>query len=274
MKTTFFSKQYLHSNSVTKMNIYNFIIIIFIIFLYGCDQESNINVSQYSSIMEAKIDSIGDRFIEQGKVVGISIAVMKGQDTLYNNSFGFVDSLRIMPAKNDDIFLMASISKLVGATMVMKLVEEGILNLEDKLIDLLPDFPNSDQAKQIKLRHLISMTSGLKEYAPTIDSIYFSSGVHPTKEDFFDFFNSHGLDFEPGSFYKYSNSGFLLMSMIIEKATNSSFESQIEKIINEPTGLNFKLISERLKDSEMTDYFELTDSFIIYRPHLPWIKGD
>ena len=62
--------------------------------------------------------------------------------------------------------------------------------------------------------------------------------------------------------------------MIVEKTTNSSFESQIERIINEPTDLNIKLISERLEDSEMTDYFELTDSFINYRPHLPWIKGD
>ena len=256
------------------MNIYNVIILFSIIFLVGCKQESKEIVAQHASNIGVKIDSIGNKFIEQGKVVGIAMAIMKDQDTLYNNSFGFVDSLRKIPTKNDDIFLMASISKLVGSTIVMKLVEEGILNLDDKLIDLLPDFPNSVQAKQIKLRHLLSMTSGLKEYAPAIDSIYLSTGVNPTKEDFFNFFNAHELDFKPGSFYKYSNSGFLLLPMIVERITKSSFESQIERIINEPTDLDFKLISERLEDDEMTDYFELNDSFIKYRPHFPWIKGD
>ena len=132
------------------MNIYNFIIVFSTFFLFGCEQESKEIVAQYSSNIEVKIDSIGNRFIEQGKVVGISIAIMKDQDTLYNNSFGFVDSLRKIPTKNEDIFLMASISKLVGSTIVMKLVEEGILNLEDKLIDLLPDFPNSVSSKTNK----------------------------------------------------------------------------------------------------------------------------
>lgn len=257
-----------------KIHIYSIIFLLGISSLIGCQRVPQKQGSRQISNIQEKIDSIGNKFIGQGKVVGMSIAIVKDRDTLYNNSFGFADSLRSVTTKNEDIFLMASISKLVGATLVMKLVEEGVFSLEDKLVDLLPDFPNKDQAERIKLRHLISMTSGLKEYAHTIDSVYMTTGKSPEKEDYYDFFNNHELDFEPGSFYRYSNSGFLIMSMIVEKTTKIPYKDHIERIVNRPTGLDIKLISERLKDSEMSDYFELMDSTIIHRPHWPWIKGD
>ncbi len=258
----------------TDINMYQILFLLFILFFTSCGRQNPEMPLVETSTLQHKIDSVGNKFIEQGKVVGMSIAIMKANDTLYNNSFGFVDSLRSTPAQNDDIFLMASISKLVGATIIMKLVEEDVLDLEDKLIDLLPDFPVKDQAKQIELRHLISMTSGLKEYSKEIDSVYLSTGINPKKADYYNFFHKHELEFSPGSYYKYVNSGFLLLPMIIEEATNSTFEDQLDRIINQPTGFDIKLISDRLKNAEMTDYFELTDSAIINRPHWPWIKGD
>lgn len=254
----------------------DYLILLFTTFLFllSCKNKPAQIPRTVHSIIATQIDSVAHQYIAEGRVAGISIAIMQGPDTLYNNSFGWVDSSKTVTAEQGSTFLMASISKLVGATMVMKLVEEGMLDLEDKLIDLLPDFPVKDQAEQIKLRHLISMTAGLKEYAQEIDSVYLSTGVNPTKEDYFDFFNRQELDFPPGQFYRYSNSGFLLLPFIIERATGASFESHLDRIINEPTGLDLQLISDRLQAGEMTDYFELTDSQLLYRPHFPWIKGD
>ncbi|WP_422860399.1 serine hydrolase domain-containing protein [Flagellimonas sp. S174] len=244
-----------------------------ILSLTACKKEKQ-SISQSKSDLGIKIDSIGEMFINDGQVMGFSIAIVKKDSVLYNNSFGYVDSLQQIPATNDHYFLMASISKLVGSTIVMKLVEEGTLDLDHSLSDLLPDFPNQTQGEKIKLRHLISMTSGLKEYATTIDSVYIATGIGPVKKDYYEFFKAHELEFEPGSHYKYVNSGFVLMAMIVERATDKSFQSNIDRVINEPTGFDIQLISKRMESPIMSKHFQPNNGKISRRKHWPWIKGD
>ena len=115
---------------------------------------------------------------------------------------------------------------------------------------------------------------GLPEYSRFIDSVYVKRRVPPEKEDFYKVFKENPLIFEPGTNYKYNNSGFLLMGMIVEKITGNTFESEIDRIINKPTGLNFSLISESTSDPKMTKYYELQGDEMIPEPHWTWIKGD
>ncbi|WP_350286097.1 serine hydrolase domain-containing protein [uncultured Croceitalea sp.] len=257
-------------NSIKINGIY---LLLSILLLTAC-KEGQRSISQNNSGLESRIDSIGEKFVNDGKVMGFSIAIVKKDSVMYNNSFGYVDSLQQIPVTNDHYFLMASISKLVGSTIVMKLVEEGTLDLDDSLSYLLPDFPNQTQGEKIRLRHLISMTSGLKEYSSTIDSVYMATGKSPTKEDYYEFFGANELEFEPGSHYKYVNSGFVLMAMIVERATEKSFQGNIDRIINKPTGFDIQLISKRIEDPIMSEHFQLNDGKISRRKHWPWIKGD
>lgn len=248
-------------------------ILLSILLLTACKERKQ-TISAQNPDLEYRIDSIGAKFVNNGQVMGFSIAIVKKDSVLYNNSFGYVDSLQQIPVTNNHYFLMASISKLVGSTIVMKLVEEGTLDLDDSLSFLLPDYPNQAQGEKIKLRHLISMTSGLKEYASTIDSVYVATGKSPTKDDYYEFFSGNELEFEPGSHYKYVNSGFVLMAMIVERATKKSFQSNIDRIINKPTGFDIQLISKRMKSPLMSRHFQLNDGKISRRKHWPWIKGD
>ena len=64
------------------------------------------------------------------------------------------------------------------------------------------------------------------------------------------------------------------MGMIVERATKNAFEKELDRIINEPTGLDFKLISESTSDPKMTKYYELHSGKMIPEPHWTWIKGD
>ena len=261
------------SSKMNSIKMNSVCLLLSILLLTSCVEEKQ-RISQSKSDLATKVDSIGDKFINEGKVMGFSIAVVKKDTVVYNNSFGYVDLLKHIPTTNNHYFLMASISKLVGSTMIMKLVEEGILDLDDSLSFLLPDFPNKRQGEKIKLRHLISMTSGLKEYAHTIDSIYMATGISPSKEDYYEFFRTHELEFEPGSHYKYVNSGFVLMAMIVERATKKSFQSNIDRIINRPTGFDIQMISKRMESPLMSQHFQLNDGKISRRKHWPWIKGD
>jgi len=256
--------------------IFHFISIGFIvaILFFSCKQNENKIGHEINKGIVGKINTIGENYIDDGNVMGISIAVLKQGDTLYNRSFGFVDSTKTKTATKDNIFLLASISKLIGATMTMKLVDEQKLSLDNTLYELLPDFPNTEQAKKIQLKHLLSHTSGLQDYANVIDSIYLLTRIDPTKEDYYKFFNEHELDFEPGSNFNYSNSGFLLMAMIIERVTGNRFEDELERIINKPLNLNLKLIAENIYNPKTSTYFELKDSLIVPEPLWLWIKGD
>lgn len=248
-----------------------------LIFMISCNTRENAAqelAPELETHVVNKIDSIGQNYLDNGGVQGITIAVAKKGKVFYNKGFGFIDSSNTQPVSNDNYFQMASISKLIGATMTMKLVEEGRLSLENSLDELLPDYPNEDHLKKIKLYHLLTHTSGLKDYAQVIDSVFIATGVEPTKEDYYNFFREHDLDFEPGTYYNYSNSGFILMAMIIEKVTGRSFGEEVDRIINQPTGLNIKLISERALDEKTTAIFEWKDSTLVYRPHWTWIKGD
>ena len=222
----------------------------------------------------SKIDSIANSFIESGKVMGLSIAVLKKGETFYNKGFGYVDSAKAKPVQNDHIFLMASISKLIGATVVMKLVDERKLSLDQTLYELLPDYPNREQAEKITLRHLISHTSGLPEYSKVIDTIYVREGKEPTRDDYFDFFKETPSLFEPGDNYRYNNSGFILMAMIVEKVSGTSFQSEIDRIINRPLDISIKLIREATNNPKTTKFFELKDTIFHDMSHWKWIKGD
>ena len=226
------------------------------------------------SMVIKQIDSIGETFLSKGGVMGLAIAVAKEGKLAYGRGFGYIDSAKTKPATDKSYFLMASVSKLVCATITLKLIEEKALTLDQTLYALLPDYPNEEQAKKIKLRHLLTHTSGLKDYAEVIDSVYIETGINPTTTDYYEFFRTHKLDFEPGTHFNYSNSGFILMAMIIENITNKNFGEVLNRTINEPTGLDIKLIADREFDDRTTSFFEFKDSTLMYQPHWTWIKGD
>src|SRR5690606_17168904 len=119
-----------------------------------------------------------------------------------------------------------------------------------------------------------SHTSGLKDYAEVIDSVFMATGINPTKADFYNFFGSNRPDFDPGQHYNYCNSGFLLTAMIIERVTGNSFGEELNRIINQATGLDIQLVADRVSDDRTTSAFEFEDSSLVYQPHWTWIKGD
>lgn len=256
------------------MKLLHIIISVAYILIVSCESRNNIDDPTLDSFVINQIDSIGESFLGQGGVKGMAITVAKEGKVVYSQGFGYIDSMNTRPVMDENYFLMASISKLVCAVMVLKLVEEQKLNLDQTLSELLPDFPNKEQAKRINLRHLLAHTSGLRDYAEVIDSVFMATGINPTKDDFYNFFEANKLDFDPGQHYNYSNSGFLLTALIIERVTGSSFGNELNRIINQPTGLDVKLIADRVSDDRTTSVFEFKDSSLVYQPHWTWIKGD
>src|SRR5690606_34131333 len=81
-------------------------------------------------------------------------------------------------------------------------------------------------------------------------------------------------NFEPGTNYSYSNSGFILMGMAVERMTGKALQEEFDRVINQPAHLDLRLIKEATDLPEMSDYWENKDSTFISFPHWTWIKGD
>ena len=144
----------------------------------------------------AKLDSLGHAIIAQGEILGFSIAIDSAGTSIYSGSFGYTDAEKVVPVSAETRFDIASVSKLVGVSVIMKLVEEGQIHLDQTVWELLPEFPEVEQARKIKLRHLLSHTSGLLDYALEIDSIFMRTGVVPGKQDFLKFFKDKKFEKE------------------------------------------------------------------------------
>ena len=259
-----------------KTFVFTLLFLSFLISFNSCDTrfEKGVETDGKWSHVENRIDSIAENILNEGKVKGFSIAILGQGDTIYNKGFGFTDSIGINPVTTETKFLMASISKLMTAVIVMKLVEEEKLLLSQSLFEVFPEYPNSDQAKKISIKHLLNHTSGIPDYVFEIDSIFLNENKEPTKSEIINFFKGKDLEFEPGTAYNYSNAGYKILSWVVEKSMKTNFKSQVDRVINEPLRYNMKLIRESASDQRTSTYFELQNSVLHPFKHWLWIEGD
>ncbi|HLA72685.1 MAG TPA: serine hydrolase domain-containing protein [Steroidobacteraceae bacterium] len=133
----------------------------------------------------------------------------------------------------DKKFNLASMGKMFTAIAIAQLVQGGELSYEDPLSKFLPDFPDAESAKKIKIKHLLSHTSGLPmgnarppNSSPRTLDDFLAAISEPTR-----------LQFEPGAGYQYSNIGFLVLGKVIEKTSGQSYYEYVATHILEPAGM-------------------------------------
>jgi CubicO group peptidase (beta-lactamase class C family) len=164
---------------------------------------------------------------------------------IYKNSAGYADiSNKVM---NSDVnrFPLASLSKVFTAIAIMQLVEKGKLNLDDHLVQYLPDFPYS----VITVRQLLSHTSGL----PDFREVFAKSQGHPlTNSDVIPALKEYDkLIAEPGTRWSYSSVGYALLAQLVEKISNLSFSKYLSDNIFRPAGmLHTYLLTPDIKYSD------------------------
>jgi D-alanyl-D-alanine carboxypeptidase len=151
---------------------------------------------------------------------------------------GVGDLATAAPMRLDDHFRIASITKTFTATVVLQLVEEGMLSLDDRLGHFITGIPNGDG---ITIRQLLSMSAGIYNYIhdPLIAVDYVADPLLPfTPEQVVDIVRAHGeADFPPDAEVRYSDSNYVLLGLIIEQVTGRSVAAEITDRIIRPLGL-------------------------------------
>ncbi|MFD0151191.1 serine hydrolase domain-containing protein [Streptomyces sp. NPDC055721] len=147
------------------------------------------------------------------------------------------------PVPRDGYFRMASTGKALMATVVLQLVGEGRLSLGDTVDRWLPGVidGNGNDGRKITVRQLLQSTSGLHDDLPGFDSpqeYYQHRYDSYTPEQIVARAMKHHPDFQPGTGWSYSNTGYVLLGMIVEKATSRPWREEVESRILKPLGMN------------------------------------
>ncbi len=201
----------------------------------------NISVVFSQKIDTLKIHEYIDYIEKNNREIG-SISIFKNGKEMYNRTFGhnnqvaqaLTNQTSKLSLNNNNRYQIGSISKLVTAVLIFKLIEDKKLKLEDKLSKYFPNVPNS---KKITIKHLLEHSSGLGDYVLKKDSIYWLQNKVHESEIMKEIINQ-GTLFKPGKKIKYSNSAYYLLTKIVEKEYNNEYAEIVDQIICKPLNLN------------------------------------
>ncbi len=191
-----------------------------------------LTISRESKAQPAKAEACITEMMQQSKVVGISVAVVKNNKIVYTHSFGLKNLENNTPLTDDCLFRIASVSKSFTATSIMQLAEAKKLSLEDDVSNLVgfkirnPKFPETI----ITLRMVLSHRSSIND-----SQGYFSlDAINPGKNpDWAKCYN----DYEPGKGYQYCNLNFNMVGTILEKVSGERFDQYVKHHVLDPLGI-------------------------------------
>lgn len=186
------------------------------------------------------------------RIIGLSIGIVQNGETIYTKGYGYTSPDSLYKVTENTVFHTSSISKVFTASAIMQFVERGEIKLSDKLTDHIPDFKMQDKRyHEITIEHLLVHSSGL----PWEHNFKNSPNDSTALELFIADLKNAKLKFNPGEKFDgstYSNVGYSILGLIIQRKSGIPFENYIQKYVLEPNGMtscyfNHKQIKPEIK---------------------------
>jgi D-alanyl-D-alanine carboxypeptidase len=207
------------------------------------------------------IRSAGSLFDDLSKNDAFSgvVLVTKGDETIFAKAYGYASVEDKIANGTDTRFNIGSINKDFTRIAIGQLMKQGRLNWNDKLISVLPDYPNKEAAQKITISQLINMTSGIGDF---VNDQFWSMDRKKLRSlsDYLALFASRPLLFEPGTSRRYSNGGYVVLGLVIEKLSGMSYYDYVKTNIYKPAGMNDS-------ESDFTDALAANTAFGYTRHH-------
>jgi D-alanyl-D-alanine carboxypeptidase len=185
----------------------------------------------------ARADKV-DRFIEaemkRRHIPGLALAVVRDGRPVKVKGYGLADIENDVRVTPDSVFELASVGKPFTATAIMMMVEEGRLRLDDPIGRYLPDPPEA--WKEVTVRHLLTHTSGLPGNGNDFRSLRFEPFT--AKAEMYDAVTKDGMAARPGERWQYSDPGYFLLGMVLEKVSGKTWSEFLAERIFRPLELN------------------------------------
>ena len=183
--------------------------------------------------LAARLDAAIAPYYKAGEP-GATVIVVKDGKTLLRKGYGIADTAGMKPMSGDAAMRLGSITKQFTAVAILMLAEEGKLALTDDITRFFPDYPT--RGKKISVEHLLTHTSGIVSYTSRPE-YPLTMARDMTVAQMIDSFKNEPLEFEPGTAYRYNNSGYFLLGAIIEKVSGQPYARFLEQRIFVPLGM-------------------------------------
>ena len=225
-------------------------------------------------------DSVMNDFLTRNEIVGASVAIAKEGRLVYSKGFGLSDRELNDSVGPENLFRIASVSKLITAVAIMKLVEDDKLSINQKVFG--PDGILNDSIylryedkryEDITVHHLLNHTAGWngKKGDPVFNSLYVARlmNVDPpaTMPVIIEYALSKKLDYDPGKVYSYSNLGYCILGEIIKRVTGMGYEEYVQFAILHPLGIYDMHIGKSFFDERYQNevkYYDLSGDMLVW----------
>jgi CubicO group peptidase (beta-lactamase class C family) len=219
------------------------------------------------------IDRMMERVMKSLQLTGATVGVVKDERLVYTKGFGFADKENKVPVEPQSLFRIGSVSKLITATAILKLVDDGKISLDDYVFGengiLKGKKYNSITNRnfyKIRVKHLLNHTAGwsLITYG---DPMFIPKKIHDMDkvsypidfDEVIHFVISRHLPYTPGTHYNYSNFGYCLLGRIIEEKTDQDYEAWIQKNILKPNGITHMQIAGNFENDRLKNEVKYYD---------------
>ena len=195
-----------------------------------------VSTMSFAQTKVEQIDELISTYQEYGKFNG-SVLVADQGTVIYKKGFGLANMEWDIPNQANTKHRLGSVTKQFTAMLILQLVADGKLDLQKPITTYLPDYPKAT-GDIITTHHLLTHTSGIPNYTAFPKFMQDESRNPYTPEEFVKKFDEKELDFAPGEKFSYSNSGYFLLGVLVEKLSGKSYEQMLQDKIFTP--LNMK----------------------------------
>jgi len=237
-----------------KMEKKYFIMCVLAFFILGLACEG------YSQSQPSKIDDLVNDYVINHQFMGSVLVAEKGK-IVFAKGYGLADVEKNIPNTPETKFMIGSITKQFTAMLITQLVEKGKLKFDNRISDFVSDFPK-DIGDKITIKMLLSHSSGLI-FPEGIEKYYYASTKEEYLQEYLKQLSKEGLRFEPGDGYGYSNAGYFILGLIIEKVTGKNYEEVLTAQILKPLGMTQTGCNRKglVIDNSATSYAKLQDRY-------------
>lgn len=178
-----------------------------------------------------KFDDAIEKLLADSKAAGCAIAVAEKGKTVFAKGYGFANLEHGVKMGPEHVHELASVSKQFTAVSILQLVDSGNLKLEDSIDKFFDAAPEA--WKKVTIRHLLNHTGGLPDYLSALGN----PALEVNDDRLVRLISDKPLVFEPGSKWEYSNSGYMILGLIVAKVSGQSFGEYMLKHLFEPAGM-------------------------------------
>lgn len=187
--------------------------------------------SQSDAAAIGRVDATIPTIMTAAKVPGMSIAVARDGATLYTHAYGYANLAKKTPATVETHYEIGSITKQFTATAILQLKEAGKLALDDTLARWIPEYP---LAAKVTIRELLQQTTGIPNYTEVNHFEKIAASQQASFAAILALIDRKPLEFTPGSKFTYSNTNYILLGEIVERASATTWEAYVRSHLFAP----------------------------------------